>query len=67
MPEGGVASVVTAGSPGAAALVDVPFTSGTDLATEMVNLIIAKLAFSANARAFSTASEMHHTLLDLIA
>jgi len=66
VPEGGVASVVTAGAPGAAVLVDVPFASGTDLATEMANLIIAKAAFSANASAFRTAAEMHNTLLDLL-
>lgn len=61
VPEGGVAPVVTAGVAGLGASVP-PGGSGTDLAAEMVNLILARVAFVASARAFATAARMQHTL-----
>jgi len=61
MPEGGVAPVVTAGVPGLGAPLP-PGGSGTDLAAESVNLILARVAFVASARALATAARMQHTL-----
>jgi hypothetical protein len=54
MPEGGVAPVVTAGVPGLGAALPLG-GSGTDLAAETVNVILARVAFVASARAFATA------------
>jgi flagellar hook protein FlgE len=53
VPEGGVAGLGASVPPGG---------SGTDLAAEMVNLILARVAFVASARAFATAARMQHTL-----
>ena len=61
MPEGGVAPVVTAGVPGLGTALP-PGGSGADLAAETVNLILARVAFVASARAFATAARMQHTL-----
>ena len=52
---------MTAGVAGLGASVP-PGGSGTDLAAEMVNLILARVAFVASARAFATAARMQHTL-----
>jgi flagellar basal-body rod protein FlgC len=60
-PGGGVASTVTPGGPPP----DLPDMSGTDLATEMVNLIVAKITFAANARVISTAAELDRAVLDV--
>jgi len=60
-PEGGAAPAVTAGVAGLGA--PVPWGgSGTDLAAEMVNFILARVAFVASARAFATGARMQHTL-----
>jgi flagellar hook protein FlgE len=61
MPEGGVAPVVTAGVPGLGTALP-PGGSGTDLAAGTVNLILARVAFVASARAFATAARIQHTL-----
>jgi hypothetical protein len=61
MPEGGVAPVVTAGVPGLGAALP-PGGSGSDLAAETGNLILARVAFVASARAFANAVRMQHTL-----
>jgi hypothetical protein len=53
--------MVTAGLPGLGPILP-PGGSGTDLAAEMVNLILARVAFVASARAFATAARMRHTL-----
>ena len=58
---GGVAPAVTAGVSGLGAALP-PGGSGTDLAAETVNLILARVAFVASTRAFATAARMQHTL-----
>jgi len=61
LPEGGVAPVVTAGVPGLGGSLP-PGGSGTDLAGEMIGLILARVAFMASARAFETDAQMPHAL-----
>lgn len=61
MPEGGVAPVAAAGVSGLGVALP-PGGSGTDLAAETVDLIRARVAFVASARAFATAARMQHTL-----
>jgi flagellar hook protein FlgE len=59
-PQQGVSvDAITAGEAPAA-----PDTSGTDLATEMVGLVVAKALYGANARAFDIAAETTRYLLD---
>jgi flagellar hook protein FlgE len=63
VPQGGVAPVATVGAPG---LADPTLASGTDLATEMVDLVVARIAFSTNARVFGAAADLYRTLFDLV-
>jgi flagellar basal-body rod protein FlgC len=62
-PEGGVSAVVApvALDP----IVDQP--PGTDLVAELLSLVIARLAFAANARIVDTASETHGDTVSLLA
>jgi flagellar hook protein FlgE len=45
---------------------DPPTLPGTDLAGEMVNLIVARIACATNAQSFRTAAEAEGRLLDLV-
>jgi flagellar hook protein FlgE len=56
--EGGVIPTVPA---------DPPLVLGVDLASEMVNLIVARIAVAANADAFRTAAEVERRLVDRLA
>jgi flagellar hook protein FlgE len=55
-PGGGVQSTVVAGD-----------VEGVDLATELVGMMVARAAFTANAKMLSTTSRVDRRALDLIA
>lgn len=56
LPEGGVQSAVT-----------VSGLDGVDLAAEIVGMMMARAAFTANARVFARSAELERTTLDLLA
>jgi flagellar hook protein FlgE len=64
-PGGGVTSSVTMAGPPPPE--DSTALSGTDLAGELLNLTLVRLAFMANARAVGMASDMPSTVLDFLA
>ena len=62
-PDGGVTPLVTQADLGQG--VDA-FSSGTDLVTEVVAVMLARLAFAANASAFAAAADSERALLEVV-
>lgn len=62
-PRGGVAATVTQAAEGPTA----PGLSGTDVPAEMVNTIIAKHTYAANAQMLNVLSQRDRYLLDILA
>ncbi len=62
---GGVTSTVSASVPQAPSYP--PPSSGTDLAGELISLVVARAAFAASAAVVSTAGRMQRAALDVLA
>jgi flagellar hook protein FlgE len=64
-PGGGVSTTVAAPSPRLGVPGEVP--AATDLATELANLMVARIAFAASLRVIRTAASLERAALDVLA